>query len=122
MLTVTGNDTTALDSGVYPFTLTVSSPNFPAVNAVVYNFQLDLKTFCPQTIFVPQVLPSIELFVQDKKRVINQLFNSFMYDTLLNKNFDCGKVEYILTVSKNVMPPFWASLSAVNHMITLDLS
>jgi hypothetical protein len=42
LLTVTGSNTTELDSKIYPFTLTVTSPNFPAVNTVVYSFSLDL--------------------------------------------------------------------------------
>ena len=42
LLTVSGSNTTELDSMIYPCTLTVTSPNFPAVNAVVYSFTLDL--------------------------------------------------------------------------------
>ena len=41
LLTVTGSNTIETDSKIYPFTLTVTSPNFPAVN-IVYSFSLDL--------------------------------------------------------------------------------
>ena len=42
LLTVIGSNTTELDSKIYPFTLTVTSPNFSAVTATVYNFTLNL--------------------------------------------------------------------------------
>ena len=41
LLTVTGSNTIETDSKIYTFTLTVTSPNFPAVN-IVYSFSLDL--------------------------------------------------------------------------------
>ena len=53
LLIVKNSDTNSLDCGTYPFTLTVTSPNWPTVNAVVYNFKLELKSFCPQANFVP---------------------------------------------------------------------
>jgi hypothetical protein len=43
LLTVSGSNTTELDSRIYSCTLIVTSPNFPSVNAAVYNFMLDLQ-------------------------------------------------------------------------------
>lgn len=43
LLTVTGSNTNELDSKIYPFTLTVTSPIFSAVTAAVYNFTLNLQ-------------------------------------------------------------------------------
>lgn len=120
MLTVTSSDTTVQDSGIHEFTLTVTSPNWLAVNPGVYNFKLDLKNLCLKANFVSQKLPDIEVNSQDKTRVINQVFTAFMYDTLLTNKIDCGNVELILTVNKG-QPPSWATLSAESKVITFAM-
>ena len=107
------------DRGTYPIRLDVLSAQGITLSK---DFTVVIVDVCTLTNFIPQVLPNIEVYIQNKTRVIYQFFSPFLYDTLEKKNFDCGKVEYILTVYKNVKPPVWTSLSAVQHLITFDLN
>ena len=83
------------DRGTYPIRLDVLSSQGIKLSK---DFTVVIVDVCTITNFMPQVLPNIEVFIQDKTRVIYQFFSPFLYDAIEKKNFDCGNVEYILTV------------------------
>ena len=83
------------DRGTYPMRLDVLSAQGITLRK---DFTVVIADICTLTNFMPQVLPNIEVFIQNKTRVIYQFFSPFLYDTIEKKNFDCGNVEYILTV------------------------
>ena len=108
-----------VDRGTYPMRLDVLSAQGISMRK---DFTVVIVDACMQTNFIAQVLPNIEVFIQDKTRVIYQFFSPFLYDTLQKKNVDCGNIEYFLTVYKNEKPPLWTTFSAVKRLITFDLN